>query len=341
MSGNIGSLPQSFRGYVGIALESSFGDGPAPQTYIDVTSDGFSIDNQNNYPNTTRSRSAHKGEAGALSDDGSVDLPANPENGIGYLLLAALGAEDFTSSDPTSEGSDTIGTHVFRPSDDGSLPSLAVEVDRDTDVNRHIGTGVESLELSHTSEDMLTWSADMTAKEPDPSVSSTSPTYSDLRNFQFHDATLTAAGTDRSEDLQDISVSIENGLSAQYRDSRSLSKLSVGELVITADMTLDYETAELYTQALGSSTATGVEDTIDTLALNATWTSPETIGPTSENYELDFNAPSCVPNSHEANVSANDLVGESVELRAIVDPSLGWEAEFTLKNGITNAYAPA
>jgi hypothetical protein len=341
MSGNIGALPQSFRGYVGVALETAFGDGPTPQAFIDVTSDGFSIDNQTDYQNTTRSRAAHKGEAGPLSDEGSIDLPANPENGIGYILKAAMGAETFTASDPGSSGSDTVGEHVFHPANDDTLPSLAVEVDRDTDVNRHSGVGVNSLELSHAAEDALTWSADLPAKEPDPSVSSASPTYSDLRNFRFQDATLTAAGTDRTADLQDLSVSIENGISPLYRGERTAGKMEVGERVITISLTLDYETADLYEAALGSSGATEVQDSVDTLAVNAVWTSPETIADTVQ-YELEFDAPSCVPNTHQANLDTNSLVGEEVELRAIVDQGgLGHEAEFTLKNGVTSEYTAA
>lgn len=338
MSGNIGALPQSFRGYVGVALEAAFGDGPAPQAYIDVTSDGFGIDNQTDYQNTTRSRAAHKGEAGPLSDEGSIDLPANPENGIGYILKAVMGAEQFTAQDPDGDTTDEVGEHVFHPAADDSLPSLAVEVDRDTDVNRHVGVGVNSLELSHASEDALTWSADLPAKEPDPTVASSSPTYSDLRNFRFQDATLTAAGTDRTADLQDLSVSIENGIGPLYRGSRTAGKMEVGERVISISLTLDYETAELYEYALGGAGATSVQDTLDTLAVNAVWTSPETIADTSTQYALEFDAPSCVPNTHDANLDTNSLVGEEVELRAIVDQTKGYEADFTLTNGITTAY---
>lgn len=330
---SIGQLPQSFRGYVGIAKESAYAGGATPAIFVDVTSDGFGIDNQTDYINTTRSRAAHKGEAGAFSIEGSIDAPANPENGLGLVLLGALGAESYAEGATTA-----VGVHTFTPSDDGTLDSLAVEIDRDTEVSQHLGVGVNSLELSHTSEEMLTWSADMPAADTDPTVTASTPTYSDLRNFRFQDATLSAAGTDRSADLQDLTITIENNLDPLHRGDRTAGKMSVGERVITVSLTLDMETAELYKYALGASDATGVQASLDTLAINATWTSPESIGSTSTGYELEFNAPAMVPNTHEANLDTNSLVGEDVELRAVVDSTLGAEAEVVLTNGVTSAY---
>jgi hypothetical protein len=330
-SNQIGQLPQSFRGYVGLAVESTFGTGVAPGTYVDATSDGFELDNQPEFQNTTRSRATHKAEAGPLSDEGSVDLPANPENGLGILLAAALGSESF------SEGSSaSVGVHTFTPDD--SLPSLSVEVDRDTDVVRHLGCGVDTLELEHAAEEMLTASADVIAKEPDPSVSSTTPGYSDLRNFRWNDGTMTFNGTDRTADLQDVTWSIENGMGSEYRGARTLGKISVGERPITATATLDFETTELFEQFLGAADATSPQDQLATVGVNLKWSTPETIASSSDNYALEVDMPTCSVNTHSANIDQNSLVAEEVEFRAIVDDTLGAEAEVTLTNGVTEAY---
>lgn len=332
----IGQLPQSFRGYVGLAKESTYGTGEAPSIFVDATSDGFSLDNAPDFQNTTRARGTYKGEAGAFSDDGSIDLPANPENGLGLLLLGAFGAESVTSSDPDSDSTDEVGEHTFSPAD--SLPSLSVEVDRDTDTVRHLGAGVDSLELSHTTEDMLTASVDFIAQEPDSSVSSSSPTYSDLRNFRWNDIALTIDGNDRVADVQDATFTIENGLSAEIRGERTLSKISVGERVVTASMTLDFETTALFEQFLGEAGATSPQDQLANIAIDATWTSPETVEDTSQGYELNWNMPRCTVNTHEATINQNDAVVEDVEFRALVDSSLGAEAEVTLTNGVTSGY---
>jgi hypothetical protein len=333
---SIGQLPQSFRGYVGLGKESTYGTGVSPSYYVDATSDGFSLDNQPDYQNTTRGRATYKGEAGAFTDEGSIDLPANPENGLGLLLLAAFGSESFTASDPDSDSTDEVGEHVFSPAD--TLDALSVEVDRDTDTVRHLGAGVDALELSHTAEDMLTASVDLVAKEPDPDVSSTSPTYSDLRNFRWHDITLSVAGTNRDTDVTEATFSIENNLSSNFRGERTLSKLGVGERPVTATMSLDFESTELFELFLGADGATEVQDQLTTVAVDATWTSPETIEDTSTGYALNWNMPKCVINTHEATINQNDNVIEDVELRALYDQSLGAEAEVTLTNGITNAY---
>lgn len=334
---NVGTLPKSFRGYVGLALEASYDEGPAPQVFVDATSDGYSYDNQMQYQNTTRSRSTHKAEAGPVSVDGSVDAPANPEGGIGYILAAAMGDETF-SQDPNGDGTAPIGEHVFTPAD--ALPSLAVEVYRDTGVVRNGGAGVDSFELSHTAEEKLVWSADLPAATPDPSVTAASPTYSDLRNFQFHDAAFTAGGVDRTPDLQDLTITVGNNVDPLYRDARTAGKMDVGERPVSISATLDFESEELWEYWMGTSGATGVQDVIDTVGVNVTWTSPEVIDGT-EQYSLTFDAPSCKVNTHDANINENDLVAENVELRAIVDDTLGHEAEFTLMNGVTQAYAPA
>lgn len=333
---SIGQLPQSFRGYVGLAKESTYGDGTAPSYYVDATSDGFSGDNQPDFQNTTRGRATYKGEAGPYSDEGSIDLPANPENGLGLLLLGVLGAEQFTSSDPDGDNTDEVGEHVFTPAE--TLPSLSAEIHRDTDTNRHVGAGVNTLELSHTAEDMLTASADLLAQEPDASVSSASPSYSDLRNFRWHDISLTVNGNTRDSDVQEATASFENNMGAQFRGSRSLSKISVGERVITWTLSLDFETTDLFEQFLGAAGASSPQDQLANIGVDATWTSPETIEDTSTSYSLQVNTPRCVVSTHEATINQNDLIVEDVELRALYDSGIGAECEVTLTNGVLNAY---
>jgi len=332
----IGQTPQSYRGYVGLGKEGSYGSGPAPSYYVDAISDGFSLDNQTDYQNTTRGRAAHKGEAGPLSDEGGIDLPANPENGLGLLLLAALGSETVTAKDPDGDSTNEVGEHVFSVSD--TLDSLGEEVDRDTDVVRHDGVGVNTLELSHSSEEMLTASADFLASAPDGSVTTSTPSYSDLRNFRFHDASFTLNSTGRTGDIQEFSATIENNLDALYRDARTAAKLDIGERVITMTVTLDFENNNLFQQFLGGSSANTPQDQLTTIDVNATWTTPETISDTSTNYKLDWNAPKCVLNTHEAQINQDDLIAEDVELRAIYDSGISGEVEVTLTNGQTSAY---
>jgi len=332
----IGTLPQSFRGYVGLAKEQTFGDGTAPVYYVDATSDGFSQDNQVDYQNTTRSRAAHKGEAGAFEDSGSIDFPANPENGLGLLLLAGFGGETFSAQDPDGDNTDEVGEHVFTPAD--TLPSLSVEVDRDTDVVRHVGVGVDTLELSHTAEERLAASVDLPAQAPDGSVSSSEPAYSDLRNFRFHDIDLSVAGTPRNADVRDLTLTVENDLGSEYRGNRTLSKMSVGERTVTATATLDFETTELYEQFLGQTGAAGPQDQLANVGMDVTWTTPETVEDTGTNYALRWYMPRCTMNTHEATLNGNDAIAEDVEFRALYQPEIGGEAEVTLTNGVMSPY---
>jgi hypothetical protein len=334
---SIGQTPQSFRGYVGIGKEATYADGVSPSVFVDAVSDGFSLDNNPDFQNTTRARGTYKGEAGPITDEGSLDLPANPENGLGLLLLGALGAESFTANDPDGDGVDDVGEHVYTPAD--TLDALSMEVDRDTDVVRHLGCGVDTLELSHTAEEKLTASVDVVAAGPDPDVTSSTPAYSDLRNFRFNDATFDIVGASKEPDVQEFSASIENNLDPLIRDARTAGKVDIGERVVSMTATLDFEDRTLFDQFLGAANATDVQERLATVAVNATWTSPETIGGTSTAYELDWNAPKCTVDTHEAQINQNDLVAEDVEFRALVDVGgLGSEVEVTLTNGVLSAY---
>jgi len=329
---SIGQSGQSYKGYAGLAKESNYGGGPAPSYFMDVVSDGFSGDNQHSYDDdTTRDQGRHKGEAGAFSDEGSLDFPVNPEGGIGLLLLAAFGSETFSSP------SASVGKHTFTPAQD--LPSLAVEIALgDVATARHVGAGVDTFSLEHTSEERLSGSADIIASEPDLSISKATPTYSDLRNFWYQDAAITFAGTDRSTDVQDVSVEIARNLTPNFRNSRTADKMEVGDREVTASVTLDFETKEIWELFLGETGATSPQPTTTEVAFNSTWTSPETIADSGTNFELEFDMPRCKLDTREATLDGNSLIAEDVELTALVDPGTGYDVQAVLTNGVTSAY---
>jgi hypothetical protein len=178
----------------------------------------------------------------------------------------------------------------------------------------------------------------MSARNPDTSVSSSSPTYSDLRNFQFHDASVSFGGTDRTADAQDVSVSIQNNLEPLYRDERVVSKMGVGELAVTISATLDFETDSLFQTFLNTTGNNLPGETLAETSFNAVWTSPEVIGTSSTNHSLEWDCPRCVINTEEAQINQNDLVAEDIELTALVDSGIGAKAEVTLTNGVTDSY---
>lgn len=336
---SVGDPPASYRGYVGLAKESSYGSSTAPSYYVDAFSDGFEGDNQTDYQNTVRARERVKGEAGPFDGSGSVDLPANPENGLGLLLLACFGSESFTAKDPDSDSTDEVGEHIFSPSQ--TTESLSVETGLDTDTVRWDGVAIDTLELSHAAEDRLTASVDLPARKPDSSVTAASPTYSDLRNFMFHDATLSLVGSSREADLQELTCTFSNDVTRHWRASRVPDKASLGDMAVEYDVTLDFETTDLWEAFLGdtSTPATSPQDSLTTVALNATWTSTETVSDTSTAYKLDVNSPQCIVDTRSANLNENDLIAENVTLTAIKDiGGIGSSVEVTLTNGVTSAY---
>lgn len=337
MSQTIGEDGQSFFGYCGIAEESSYGGGAAPSEFLNIVSDGFQGDNQPIFLNTIRGRDTYEGIAGAFEDDGSISMPATPES-IGLLLKAAFGTTSVTASDPDNDSSDEVGTHIFTTDD--KLPSLAVELGLgNVGAVRHTGVGVESLDLEHTNGERLSLSLDLPAKEPDGSVSSATPAYDSLRSFVFHDATFSLFGSDRTADLQDLTISLANNLDKKVRGNRTPSKMSVGGREVTMDVTIDFENEDVMKQFWGSATATGPEDELAEGAFNSKWVSPETVADTTTAYSLEFDAPRCQILTHDAQLNENDLIAENVELRALVDTGgLGYDIQATLVNGVTAAY---
>ena len=339
MTQNIGTDGQSHLGYCGLAEESSYGGGPEPSVYLPINSDGFGGENGVLYNSSIRGRSRYEGTAGVFEDDGSLELVAGPENGMGLLLKAAFGS---TSVSTQSEGSgtDNVGTHTFTT--DNKLPSLAVEIGLGAiDAARHRGVGVESLEFSHTPEEYLMLSADMTAKDFELQGTQASPTYSDLRPFVWHDGTVTLDGTDRSVDVAEFTATIENGIDEKIRGSRTPDKAHVGTRTVSGSLNLDFENIEALEMFLGGAPGSGtstVQDSLYKASLNAVWTSPELVieGGTS-GYELELDFPNIVLETHEAQVNEQDAIIENIEFGA-EDTASTYDVQGTLVNSQTTAY---
>jgi len=335
MTQNIGTDGQSFQGYCGLAEESSYGGGAAPSVYLPIQSDGFSAENSPLFDSNIRGRSRFQAATGVFEDDGSVEMVAGPENGMGYLLKGALGTASVTASDEDGDSTNDTGTHTFDASK--KLPSWAVELGLGAiDAARHVGVGIDSLEISHTPEEYLMLSTDMTAKEFQLQGSQASPTYSDLRPFVWHDGVITLDGTDRSVDVAEFSASIENDLDEKIRGSRTPDKCHVGERAISGTLNLDFENTNALELFLGSAGATQPEDQLYKASMNAKWTSPEvTAG--AKNYSLELDLPSIILSTHEAQLNEQDAIIENIEWEA-EDQASTYDVQATLVNSQTSAY---
>jgi hypothetical protein len=339
MTQNIGTDGQSHQGYCGLAEESSYGGGAAPSVYLPIVSDGFSAENGVLFNSNIRGRSRFDGTAGVFDDGGSIEQVSGPENGLGHLLKGAFGT---TSVSTASEGSgtDNVGTHTFTTDD--KLPSYAVEIGLGAiDAARHRGVGIDSLEFSHTPEEYLMLSADMTAKDFELQGSQASPTYSDLRPFVWHDGVVTVDGSDRSVDVAEFTATVENDIDEKIRGSRTPDKAHVGTRTVSGSLNLDFENIDVLEMFLGGAAGSGTSTPQDSLykaSLNAAWTSPETVidGGTSQ-YKLELDFPNITLSTHEAQVNEQDAIIENVEFDA-EDTASTYDVQATLVNGQTTAY---
>lgn len=336
MTQNIGTDAQSFFGYCGMAEEASYGGGGAPSVFLPINSDGFSMENGVLFNSNIRGRSRFSGTAGVFEDDGSVEMVAGPENGMGTLLKGAFGTATVVTQSEGS-GTDNVGEHTFTTDD--KLPSYSVEIGLGAvDALRHKGVGIGSIEISHTPEDYLMVSADMTAQEPELQGTQASPTYSDLRPFVWHDGTLNLDGTDVSVDVAEFTASLDNDLDEKIRGSRVPSKCHVGERAVSGSLNLDFENTNRMNMFLGGTSATTVQDALYKASLNAKWISPELVvsGGTS-GYSLEMDFPNITLTSDEAQVNEQDAIIENIEFDA-EDTATTYDVQATLVNGQNTAY---
>lgn len=339
MSQNIGTEGQSFKGYCGLAEESGYGDGGEPEVFLPIRSDGFGLENTPLFDSNIRGRDRFQAAAGVFEDDGSIELVAGPENGLGYLLKGAFGSTTVETSDESGDSTDDLGTHTF--STDDFLPSWAVELGLGSiDAARHVGVGVDTLEFNHTPEEYLIVSADLTAKQPEMQGSQASPTYTDIRPFVWHDGVVTLDGTDRSTDLAEFTFSLENDIDEKIRGSRTPDKAHVGNRTISGTLNLDFENMDTLELFLGETGATSPQDQLYKASLNAQWTSPElVVQDGTENYSLELDVPKVTLSTHESQLNEQDAIIENIEWEAEVDVGgSGYDAQATLVNGIIEAY---
>lgn len=332
MTQNAGTDGQSYFGYVGLSEESAYGSSGAPEQFADVVSDGFSGDNSTNYLSTIRGRDTYEGAAGEFDDSGSIDMPVSPEGSIGLLLKGAFG--EVTTSNPNTD----VGQHTFTTAE--KLPSYTFEVGvGNVNAIRHSGVVVDGLEVSQSAGDRVSASVDLPAQKPTAQGSQATPTYDNLRTFQYHDATVMLDGSDRSVDVQDVTFSISNNVDMPVRTSRFPDKAFLGQREVTAEVTLDFKNMNLWEAFWGETGATTPQDTLADVAFNIKWVSPETIGSTSTAYSLEIDMPLCRMNTHEASLNEQDLIAEDVELRALNDvQGAGYDVQATLVNGVTGGY---
>lgn len=336
---NVGLPGQSFFGYAGFAFESDgqYGQGATPEVYCDLVSDGFSGDNGVQYLNTIRSRGRYEGTAGAYEDSGEVEFPAAPENGLGYMLKGALGETSVSTTDTDTDGTADYGTHTFTTSP--TLPSMSIELGLgQIQPVQHVGVGVNTLELSHAAEEYLMVTFELPAKEPQLQNQDASPTYSDLRPFIYHDGSITLNGTDRSGDLSELTVSLENNIEGQYRAQRTFQHMTVGERAITGEVSLDFANDTIWHQFLGGNQATEPQKMLFEGSLHAEWLSPEKIGTTTQGYKLSVDMPRVVIESHESNMNENDLIMENVTYGALQGKDGAPQMTMELTNSRTSSY---
>ncbi len=222
--------------YFGLAKEAVFDTFVVPATYLDQLRDRIVPDQGIIFPDTVNDRDVKKAVLGAFAVRGPVDFTVEPENGIGLFLKTLMGGVSSVNSGDTN-----AWRHTFEPAD--TLPSLSVEIGAEEDARQISGVMVDSMEFTMVKKQLVLATANLlAAQEVDGTL--TSPTFSTLKPFVFHQAVFEIEDTDTSQIIESARLRMRNNIpydEAFSFGSRFARRVETGKREIEGEFDLFYD----------------------------------------------------------------------------------------------------
>lgn len=310
-------------GYLGVGKETTYGTAVSVTKYIPILSEDITPTSGVILPEEIKgSRARETALEGDFTIEGDIEFNGAAENGLGEMLIGALGS-------CSTSGTASPYVHTFTGKD--TLPSYTVEINTGNVMKRIIpGCKVGVLTIGCSVGEPLTVTSTLTGKTENIATSGFgSPSYSTVRAFVGGDASITLGGT-ASARVENFEVVIDNSLIKDYKTlggTRTIKDLPEGRRAITGSMDLGFEAVDVYKWFLGGGTAPQTEGT--TVAIEVTWTGTS-FGGTA--YTLKIELPKCRIRTEGANISDADRVVEGVEFDALWDSSSTADVKVTLTN---------
>ena len=292
-------------GYLGIAKETDYGTAiGSPTKYIPILSESISADTGGIFPEDIRGdRARHLALEGPFGVSGDVEFQAGPENGLGQILLGALGTVEST-------GTGTV-THTFTGV--STLPSYTVVVNvGDTLVRTISGCKVGTLALSCAAGEPLTVTATLVGRNETVGTATTIPSYSTLEPFKWSEAKVTVDGT-VDANIESMDLTTENTLVTDLRtlnQSRLIKELPERGRVITGSMDLNFTNVTQYERFLGGGTEPQISPWTGSLKF-------EWLPNAGAAYSLSITLPKVRFRTDSINISGTDRVVEGIEFDAL------------------------
>jgi len=311
-------------GYLAIQEEATFGTEPTwSPRYIDIVSETISHERGVIHQPGVGSRHIQKQRGGPWRISGGVDMVLEPEN-CGEILKWALGSVTTTQPDPTA--APNTYKHEFIPADD--IKSFSMEIARGkVTALRYNGIKINSIEFGVTHGEMLTASLDLLGGRKPAKKARSTPTFSALDAFVFHQGVATIGGTDKTAIVREATITYANNLvddEGAYGLKREMQRLPEALGNVEASVTLNFEdTAQLDTFLAENS-----------LALNLKFES-EIIESTYK-YMLEINIPELYYDTESANISEKELIAQDVSGTALFNTGAGNVIKVILQNTISS-----
>lgn len=237
-------------GYVGYDKEVTEGTAVAPRIFLPVSSFGFEDSDDLIMPQQIRSsRDVSVALPAPFNVSGNMEMELTPQ-GIGMLLLSALGAASSTDSVNATEP--TATDHLITPGSGG--PTFTFESNAaDILVMRYSGVRVNTFEMKAAFGEIVTATFGLEgtarAKQGAPSVEDFSGI--DADPFHFSGAQITVDGSTLAT-VKDFTFGVNNNIEriGTLRKTRAWKRMALGMREVSLGMTLDFTDSSEYDRFL-------------------------------------------------------------------------------------------
>jgi len=238
---------------------------------------------------------------GIYSTGGDITFPLD-DLVSGWFFKWALGGYEVTGTLPSF-------THIFSPSTTPLMQSFSAKIGKDIMEHVFLGNVVESISLEVESEWALMTVTTLGAKDK-KNVLATDVDYTEGKFFTAPMASLTKDATDKSANINTLSLSIETGAdieSSQGFGSRFPTKAFRGSMVVEMEMELGFDSDEELIAFWGGSdgpSTSVIEEMVYTLSFGD---------------NIDFIFPRMVYTASGQPAEGRDGLTQSVTARALYD----------------------
>jgi len=249
------------------------------------------------------SRSAYNASVASYHMEGNLDVLADPDSLMGWLLKWGLG-----SVASVQQGATTAYKHTYTAGD--TLPTFTTWFKRGGSQQIKIPyCMIKSLTFNQAVDAVLSMSAAFVGKTENITTDFGTESYSQVIPFANSNLTVSIAGTP-STAAHASSITIDNGIDVamgRVHGSLFYNSLVPGNRTITGSFSLYFNDDTEYQRFWGDVAATTPSGVVDSVALVFHWDSGIDAG-TATPYALDIEIPAAIYTSNSVNISGTRVV---------------------------------